>query len=141
MSTHHAAPAESAESAIELPAFFDYLGMTVLEASAEKAVVRMRVPRQLYSPFGAVHGGATAALIDTAIGIAVACRISHRDRTATHELNLNYVSFSTAPVLVATARILRLGRSVAHCEAEATTEDGQLIAKALATFGVFRKSN
>ena len=55
----------------ELPAFFDYLGMSVVRATPEEAVVRMQVPKELLSPFGPVHGGAIAALIDTAIGIAV----------------------------------------------------------------------
>lgn len=123
----------------ELPAFFDYLGMSVVRATAEEAVVRMQVPKELLSPFGPVHGGAIAALIDTAIGIAVACRMAHGDRNATHELNINYIAFSKEPVVIATARVLRLGRSVAHCEAEARSEGGELIAKALATFGVFKK--
>jgi uncharacterized protein (TIGR00369 family) len=123
----------------ELPEFFHYLGMSLERATAEEAVLRMVVPKGLLSPFGAAHGGAIAALIDTAIGVAVACRLSLTDRTATHELNINYISFSTEPVVIATARVLRLGRTVAHCEAEARSESGALIAKALATFGIFRK--
>lgn len=123
----------------ELPSFFPYLGMSVVRATAAEAVVRMQVPKELLSPYGPVHGGAIAALIDTAIGVAVACRMAHGDRNATHELNINYIAFSKQPVVIATARVIRLGRSVAHCEAEVHSEGGELIAKALATFGVFRK--
>jgi len=122
-----------------LPDFFHYLGMSLERATPEEAVVRMHVPKGLLSPYGPVHGGAIAALIDTAIGVAVASRLTHGERTATHALNINYISFAEKPVVIATARVLRLGRSVAHSEAEARAEDGTLIAKALATFGIFRR--
>ena len=130
-------PIEPPAGDLELPQFFEYLGMTIERATPEEAVVRMQAPSQLLSPHGPVHGGAISALIDTAIGIAVACRLQPGDRTATHQLNINYVSFSHIPVVIATARVLRLGRTVAHTEAEARGEDGTLIAKALGTFGVF----
>ena len=120
-----------------LPEFFAYLGMSIERAAPEEAVVRMHAPRQLLSPHGPVHGGAISALIDTAIGIAVACRLAPGDRTATHELNINYISFAAQPVVIASARVLRVSRTIAHAEAEVRAEDGSLIAKALATFGVF----
>ena len=130
---------ERLAAGVELPEFFHYLGMSVVKAAADEAVVRMQVPKGLLSPYGPVHGGAIAALIDTTIGVAVACRMPHGARTATHELNINYISFSKEPVVIATARVIRLGRTVAHCESEARSEAGDLIAKALATFGIFRK--
>jgi uncharacterized protein (TIGR00369 family) len=132
-------PGDQGAAGAALPDFFHYLGLSVERATPEKAVVRMQVPKGLLSPYGPVHGGAIAALIDTAIGVAVACRLTGGARTATHQLNINYISFAEKPVVIATARVLRLGRTVAHAEAEARSEDGALIAKALATFGVFRR--
>ncbi|MFQ5668865.1 MAG: PaaI family thioesterase [Candidatus Binatia bacterium] len=140
MSARERPVTELLAAAPELPGFFHHLGMSVERATAQEAVVRMQVPKWLLSPYGPVHGGAIAALIDTTIGVAVACRISQRDRTATHELNINYISFAKRPVVIATARVLRLGRTVAHTEAEARAEDGTLVAKALATFGIVRRS-
>ena len=104
-------PIEQPAADIELPQFFEYLGMSIERATAEEAVVRMQAPTQLLSPHGPVHGGAISALIDTAFGIAVVCRLQPGDRTATHQLNINYVSFSHIPVVIATARVLRLGRT------------------------------
>jgi uncharacterized protein (TIGR00369 family) len=133
-------PTELAQAeAAELPAFFGYLGMTVLSAEADEVSVRMTVPQGLYSPYGMVHGGAVAALIDTAFGIAVACQLDPGGRTATHELNINYISFSRGPTLLCRARVLRLGQAVASVEGDVISEpSGALIAKALGTFGVFR---
>jgi uncharacterized protein (TIGR00369 family) len=133
-------PTELAQAqTAELPAFFGYLGLTVVSARADEVAVRMTVPQGLYSPYGMVHGGAIAALIDTAFGIAVACRLGAGSRTATHELNINYISFSRGPTLLCRARVLRLGRAVASIEGEVLHEaNDALIAKALGTFGVFR---
>jgi acyl-CoA thioesterase len=122
-----------------LPEFFHFLGMSVVEVSAQEAVLRMDVPKGFRSPYDRVHGGAIAALIDTAFGVVVAVRLGPSGRTATHELNVNYVSFATEHTLVATARVLGMGRTVATVEGEVRTDTGRLVAKALGTFGVFRK--
>lgn len=124
---------------VEMPAFFGYLGLTVLSAEPDNVAVRMTIPAGLYSPYGMVHGGAVAALIDTAFGIVVAANLPAGSRTATHELNINYISFSRGPTLLCSARLLRLGRAVASVEGDVISEaGGALVAKALATFGVFR---
>jgi uncharacterized protein (TIGR00369 family) len=132
-------PSELAKAeTAELPAFFGYLGLTVVSATPDDVAVRMTIPEGLYSPYGMVHGGAVAALIDTAFGIVVACQLPAGSRTATHELNINYISFSRGPTLLCRARVLRMGRAVASVEGEVISEaGGALVAKALATFGVF----
>src|SRR6266571_5130282 len=70
------------------------IGLTIEHADAEGAVVRMDVPDALMSPFGAVHGGFIAALLDTGFGIALHRRLDAADRIATHTLNVTYVAFS-----------------------------------------------
>lgn len=123
----------------ELPAFFGYLGLTVVSAAPDDVAVRMTIPEELYSPYGMVHGGAVAALIDTAFGIVVAGHLPAGSRTATHELSINYISFSRGPTLLCRARLLRVGRAVASVEGDVISEaGGALVAKALGTFGVFR---
>ena len=54
-----------------VPGFMALLGLTIEHADAEEAVVRMDVPDALMSPFGAVHGGFIAALLDTGFGVAL----------------------------------------------------------------------
>jgi uncharacterized protein (TIGR00369 family) len=123
----------------EPPAFFPYLGMTVERVGEDEAVVRMDTPDGLMSPYGPVHGGAIAALVDTAIGVVIGGRLGEGERTATHQLNLNYISFADERRVIATARIVRLGRTAAHVEAEVRTASGKLVVKALATFAVLRR--
>src|SRR5438034_936381 len=92
----------------------------------------------LMSPFGAVHGGFIAALLDTGFGIALHRRLDAADRVATHSLNVTYVAFSRERLLFCRTRVVSLRKAVAVVEGEVTTGDGTLVAKALGTFGVRR---
>src|SRR5437016_8937392 len=121
-----------------VPGFMALLGLTIEHADAEEAVVRMDVPDALMSPFGAVHGGFIAALLDTGFGIALHRRLDAADRIATHSLNVTYVAFSREQLLICRTRVVSLREAVAVVEGEVTTGDGTLVAKALGTFGVRR---
>jgi len=87
-----------------LPGFMELLGLTIERADAEEALVRMDVPAALMSPFGAVHGGFIAALLDTSLGIALQRRLGPADRIATHNLNVTYVAFSREQLLFCRTR-------------------------------------
>ena len=121
-----------------VPGFMALLGLTIEQADAEEAVVRMDVSDALMSPFGAVHGGFIAALLDTSLGIAIHRRLNPTDRIATHSLNVTYVAFSHEQLLFCRARVLSLRQAIAIVEGEVATSGGTLVAKALATFGVRR---
>lgn len=122
------------------PGFFAALGLSIERADEDEAVVAMDVPETMMSPFGAVTGGAVAALFDTALAIAISRRLDPTDRIATHNLNVTYVAFSRQRRLVCRARVVSLRRSVAVAEGDVAQADGTLVAKALGTFGVRRPS-
>ena len=94
----------------------------------------------LMSPFGQVLGGVIAALFDTGLAIAIARRLGGDDRIATHNLNVSYVAFTREQRLFCRSRVLNVGRSVATAEGEITSAAGDLIAKAVGTFGVRRRN-
>jgi len=121
-----------------VPPFMDMLGIAIERADEREAVVRMDVPTPLMTPFGTVHGGAVAALFDTALAIAIARRLAPADRIATHNLSVTYVAFSREAALVCRAHVVTLGKAVAVAEGEVVTGTGTLVAKALGTFGVRR---
>ena len=120
------------------PAFMEMLGIEIEHADEHEAVVRMDVPDGLMTPFGTVHGGAIATLLDTALAIAVSRRLDAPDRIATHNLNVSYVAFARDRVLRCRTRVVSLRRAVAVVEGEVLV-GGTLVAKALGTFGVRRK--
>jgi uncharacterized protein (TIGR00369 family) len=121
-----------------LPGFWELLGFTIERADEGEAVLRMDVPETLRSPFGTVHGGVIATLLDTGLAVAIARRLEPEDRIATHNLNVTYVAFTRDRVLRCRARVVSLRRTVAVAEGEVAAADGTLVAKALGTFGVRR---
>jgi acyl-CoA thioesterase len=118
--------------------FWEHLGISIESGDADGAVLRMDVPEALMTPFGTVHGGIVATLVDTALAVAIARHLDEPDRIATHALQVTYVAFTTSRLLRCRARVVSLRRSVATAEGDVTADDGTLVAKALGTFGVRR---
>ena len=123
---------------IGVPDFMTALGLSIERTDEHEAVLRMDVPDGLMSPFGTVHGGAIAALFDTGLAVAIARHLDPRDRIATHNLNVSYVTFAREQRLRCRARVISLRTAVAIAEGEVLTEAGRLVAKAVGTFGIRR---
>ena len=124
----------------QVPGFWSLFGYELERADAEEIVLRMDVPEVMLSPFGTVHGGVIATLFDTGLAVAVARQLAPHDRIATHNLNVSFVAFTSDRVLRCHTRVISLRSAVAIVEGEVVDSGGTLIAKALGTFGVRRKS-
>jgi len=122
--------------------FWTALGLAVAESEDGGAVADLTVPDWLMSPFGTVHGGALAMVFDTVLAVAIVRRLDGpEDRVATHQLTVSYATFTGARRLRCHARVVRLARTVAIAEGEITDPEGTLVAKALGTFGVRRRTS
>jgi uncharacterized protein (TIGR00369 family) len=124
-----------------LPAspFSTHLGMKLVEWSPGRTVLSLDITDRLKNRRGDAHGGVTATLLDTALGIA--CR-SHHDEwvsEGTVTLNLQFIEPARGSLL-AEGRLLRAGRTVAFAEGEARDQSGAIVAKATATFKIERKT-
>jgi uncharacterized protein (TIGR00369 family) len=85
-----------------------------------------------------VHGGVISSLIDSAAGGAVrtvrtAEEIASRPH-ATTDLHVVYIAPATGTRLVATARVVRRGRTAIFTEVDVTDDAGKLVARGLVTF-------
>ena len=85
-----------------------------------------------------VHGGALAALVDTAVMVTAwaGAPLPDQMRGATVSLSLEYVDGGRGEDLVASGRVLRRGRTLCFCEVDVTGQDGRTVAKALATYKI-----
>jgi uncharacterized protein (TIGR00369 family) len=72
------------------------------------------------------HGGVLASLIDMAAHAAVALRSGGLSPTL--DLRIDYLRPALAGELLATARVLKLGRSVSRADVQVHGADGQLLA-------------
>jgi uncharacterized protein (TIGR00369 family) len=118
--------------------FWRHLGVEVDEAGDGWVRLRVTVRDELRNGPGApIHGGVLSALVDMAVGGALA---TTREQAAggvdqtTLDLNVSFLSAATTGVVLAEARLLRRGRSVAFGEARITDESGRLLAVGRATY-------
>jgi uncharacterized protein (TIGR00369 family) len=106
----------------------------VLEADG----VRLRLP---WDPTNTtlgdmVHGGAIATLADLTVMAAAWCgaQAPESRRGVTVSMALDYLAPARSTDLIGEGRVLRRGRSLVNCEADVRREDGELVAKAIATY-------
>jgi uncharacterized protein (TIGR00369 family) len=110
------------------------LGIELDEIEADRAVLRLPFRPELATIGDVVHGGAIAALLDTA-SMAAAWSddtVPEALAGATVSMSVDYVAAARGADLTATARAVRRGRSLCFCEVEVTEPGGGVIAKGLA---------
>jgi uncharacterized protein (TIGR00369 family) len=111
--------------------FRGLVGLDVVEAGDGRAVVVLDAGDRHLNPYGAVHGGAIATLVDVAMGGAVAA--AGAEAPVTIEMKVTYLEPGKPGELRAEAKVRKRGRRITIVEAEVTQGD-DLVALALATF-------
>lgn len=83
-----------------------------------------------------VHGGAIATLADVTVMAAAWCGAEAPPDLGgvTVSMTLDFMAPARATDVIGVGRVLRRGRSLVDCEAEIVDAQGQLVAKALATY-------
>jgi uncharacterized protein (TIGR00369 family) len=85
---------------------------------------------------GTVHGGVLATLADTAAGLAVRSAIPAGSRHVSVTLDMQFLAPAERGSLLATGRVVRLGRRLAFAEAEVTDAVGAPLARAHVTVAI-----
>lgn len=99
---------------------------------------RMRLPYrpELDQPFGVVHGGAIASLIDTVVVPAVGAAYEAGWGYATLTMDIQYLGAIVREDAVAEGWVTQRGRSVVFCRAEVRTAGGRPVASGALTYKV-----
>ena len=114
--------------------FLDLLDVEVGKLRRGHAVISLAVSSKHLRSLGIVHGGVTATLLDTALGVAGASHAPAGHHAVTMQLNINYTRIATeGDRLIATGESLHSGSRTAVCKGDVRTEDGELIATATST--------
>ena len=111
------------------------------DSTAEHGVVTFHsVPGfRHYNPIGSVHGGYTAILLDSAMGLAVHTTLPAGTGYTTLEFKISFIkgmTKDTGPVRTE-GRTFNVGRRAATAEARMTDDKGRLLAHATTTCLVF----
>jgi uncharacterized protein (TIGR00369 family) len=113
-----------------------FMGLEILEASHDGVTMRLRLRPEMMNPFGSVHGGATAALIDSAAGSAIAagCAPDSDRIMGTIDMQVHFLERAKGDALIARGRMVRAGRAVAIAQVDVHDDAGTLVALGTATF-------
>jgi uncharacterized protein (TIGR00369 family) len=125
---------QAASEVVQNTPYLKLLGIKLEEISEEKVVMSLEMQEKLRQPYGLLHGGATASLIDTATAFAVITSIGTEEKATTVDLTIQYLRPHTEGKVICTARVLRTGKRMLFLSAEAVNEQGKLIATALSTY-------
>jgi uncharacterized protein (TIGR00369 family) len=114
--------------------FVRHIGMRITDLAWGRAMFEMTAAEFRLQPFGVVHGGNIATLIDTATFWACFLSIdSDEDGLTSVDLKLNYLAPARVEALRCTGKLIRTGKTISYAEAEVITADNRLIAHGTST--------
>lgn len=125
---------EKAQAVFRKAPFTKLLGIELVGLRPGEAVLRLKMRDELRQPYGVLHGGATASIIDTATAFAVISVLGKDEKATTVDLTVHYLRPVIEGVITCTAKVVRAGRRLLTVSAEVINDEGKLIATALSTY-------
>jgi uncharacterized protein (TIGR00369 family) len=116
--------------------FPHHLRMQLVSISVDQAMVKLKTEQCHLQPFGIVHGGVLATLIDTATFWSVFLRLPEDVGLVNIDLKLNYLKSISTGLMTAQGRCIRAGRTINYAEASVKDKEGNLIAHGTSTLMV-----
>ena len=109
-----------------------YLEVRFVEMAAGHLVASMAVRDELLTPFGTLHGGVMAGLVDHVLGCVLYPLMQRGQWAATTEFKLNYLAPVRGGTLVAESTVVSFTKRTAVVRVEVTNEE-QLVCVAQGT--------
>lgn len=113
--------------------FPKHMAMNLIEMEVGRAKIELLLSTVHLQPFGLVHGGVIATLIDTATFWAVFMSLDEDAGLVNVDLKLNYLRPATHGRLHAQGRSIKEGKSLCYSEATVFDDLGTLLAHGTST--------
>jgi molybdopterin converting factor subunit 1 len=120
------------------PAYAELLAARPIQAEPGHVRFEFHAGELFLNPAGAIQGGFLTVMLDETMGPAVLSALGPGFMVPTLELKVSFLRPGRVGRLVADARVLHMGKSVAFVEGSLTDDDGNLIATSTATARVVR---
>jgi len=118
----------------------EYLGVEVVEASAEKVVLKMPVGPRVHQPYGLLHGGASVTLAETAASMGTVLNIDREKQQAVGlEINANHTRSVRDGWVTAEATVLHRGRTSMVWDIKVRSGEGKLVCVSRCTVAIIPK--
>jgi len=128
------------EGTLPLNTMANTLGYDVAEAARGRVVVTCKPDGTHLNPFGTVHGGMAATLLDTCMGLAVLSTLEKGVSQTTLEFKISLVRPITPEtgLIRAEGTVLSCGRRIGTAAGRVTDHQGRLLAHGTTTCLIFQ---
>jgi uncharacterized protein (TIGR00369 family) len=109
------------------------IGMKIASLEIDRCRIELALRRDHLQPFGIVHGGVIATLIDTATFWAAFMRLPEDAGLVNVDLKLNYLKAVVDGNLRAEGECLRAGRQISYTIASVYNDGNELVAHGTST--------
>ena len=114
--------------------YFTLLSMKIVDFGIGFSSLEIDLGEKHLQPFGSVHGGVMASIIDAAAFWAVYFDLDDpKDGLTTVDITTNYFAPVISGKLVATGRRIKAGRTLGYAEAEVRSDTGKILAHGTST--------
>lgn len=128
-----------ASGVLPLNTFAHTLGYDVVEAESGRVAITLVPTGAHLNPWGTVHGGLTATLLDSCMGLAVQSMLDKGMGSTTLEFKVSLVRAITSETgeIRAEGKVINCGRRVGTAEGRVTDSNGRLLAHGTTTCLIF----
>ncbi len=109
------------------------VGLQFVSLSPDRVLASLEVREELKQPWGILHGGAIATLLDTAAGAGAMANVARGQTSVTVEIKVNYIGSVRAGRVTVEAVPLHRGRSTMVWESRVRDAEGRIVAAGLST--------
>jgi len=124
---------EAISTLINRSPYFSLLSMEIKDLEWGTCVLEVELEEKHLQPFGYVHGGVIASVMDAAAFWAVFPQVKDGMGLTTVEIKVNYLAPVKKGKLVAKGRCIKIGKTLALGEAYISSAEGNLLAHGTAT--------
>jgi len=114
--------------------FYRFMGIRLMKVGWGRSEIRMTVGKGLTQLAGFAHGGVSASLVDSAVGLALCTMIDQGSAITTIDLQVNFLAPAKPGLLTARGRIVHKGKRTAVGDCQVADEGGKLVSKGTATY-------
>ena len=114
--------------------YFELLSMKLQDVGIGYSVLDIQLAQKHLQPFGMVHGGVFASIIDAAAFWSLYFSMEDQDAgMTTVDLKLNFLAPANCGRLIARGRQIKMGNTLGYAEAEVTDEKGNILSHGTST--------
>lgn len=124
---------ETLSTLVNRSPYFSLLSMEIKDLEWGTAVLEVQLEEKHLQPFGYVHGGVIASVMDAAAFWAVFPQVKDGLGLTTVEIKVNYLAPVQKGKLVAKGQCIKIGRTLALGEVFINGSEGNLLAHGTAT--------